>query len=92
MNRTEFREAVDRHGEDLSTWPLPEAGAASLLLANEPEARSILDEARAMRAALAPRAAVRAPAGLTDRILQAAFGDAPATAKHSPRSKATAFL
>ena len=79
MNRSELREAVDRHGEDLSTWPLSERLSAIQLLADEPDARSILDDARAMRALIAGHASIRAPAGLADRIVRTALGDSMAT-------------
>lgn len=86
MNRIEFRDAVDRHGEDLSTWPLSERSEAIQLLASEPAARSVIDEARALRAAIADKVGIRAPAGLADRIVRAALGDAPATAARVRRA------
>lgn len=81
MNRIEFRDAVDRHGEDLSTWPLSERSEAIQLLASEPAARSIIDEARALRVAMTGQGAIRAPAGLADRIVRAALGDATVTTR-----------
>jgi hypothetical protein len=79
MNRSELRDAVDRHGEDLSTWPLSERHEAIQLLASEPDARCVLDEARAMRALIAGHPSIRAPAGLADRIVRAALCDTPPT-------------
>lgn len=78
MNRIEFRDAVDRYGEDLSTWPLSERSEAIQLLASEPAARSVIDEARALRAAIVGQTGIHAPVGLADRIVRAALGDAPA--------------
>lgn len=92
MNRIEFRDAVDRHGEDLSAWPVSERSEAIQLLASEPAARSILDDARSLRAAIAAQANIRAPAGLADRIVRAALGDVPGAAKRGRRSKASASL
>ncbi len=86
MNRSELRDAVDRHGEDLSTWPLSERSEAIQLLASEPAARSVIDEARALRAAITEPSAIRAPAGLADRILQAALGDPPPIVARSRRA------
>ena len=86
MNRIEFRDAVDRHGEDLSTWPLSERSEAIQLLASEPAARSIIDEARALRVAITGQGVIRAPAGLADRIVRAALRDAPAAAERAPRA------
>lgn len=80
MNRNELRDAVDRHGEDLSTWPLSERHGAIQLLANDPDARCVLDEARAMRALIAGHASIRAPVGLADRIVRAALCDTAPTA------------
>lgn len=85
MKRSELREAVDRHGEDLSTWPLSERHEAIALLANDPDARSVLDEVRAMRALIAGQAPIRAPVGLADRIVKAAIGgSAPTTTRARP--------
>jgi len=73
LNLADFQDLLDRLGEDISTWPVPQQqAAASLLEASEP-ARALLQEAKLMRQALAAPP-VRAPAGLTDRIMQAVRG------------------
>jgi hypothetical protein len=74
MNRSEFRDAIDRHGEDLSAWPAADRDGALALLTREPASRCHLDEAVALRRALRDRPAIRAPAGLADRIVRAALG------------------
>jgi hypothetical protein len=69
MTLADFQDLLDRQGEDLSLWPQPQQQAAALLLESSEQARAALDEARQLRQALgAPP--VRAPAGLTDRIMQ----------------------
>lgn len=71
MDVTEFEELIDRLGEDLSLWPDDRRLPADELLARSPAAQALLDEARALRHALAAPP-VRAPAGLADRIIAAA--------------------
>jgi hypothetical protein len=71
MDVTEFEDLIDRLGEDMSCWPDAERRAAAILLASSLEARALMEEVRALRAALAAPA-VRAPAGLVDRIVAAA--------------------
>jgi len=71
MNAKEFEDLIDRQGEDMSAWPAAQRQAAECLLATSPEAQAVLDEARALRAALAAPA-VRAPPGLAERISAAA--------------------
>lgn len=77
MNCSEFQDAIGRLGEDLATWPLADRDGALALLAEEPGARALLDEAAKLRTALLARPAIRAPAGLADRIVRAAL--APGT-------------
>lgn len=69
MTLADFQDLLDRQGEDLSLWPTPQQQAAALLLETSEPARAALEEARQMRQALAAPP-VRAPAGLTDRIMQ----------------------
>jgi hypothetical protein len=71
MDVTEFEELIDRLGEDLSRWPDDRRLPALDLLAQSSAAQTLLDEARTLRNALAAPA-VRAPAGLADRIVAAA--------------------
>lgn len=78
MDVTEFEELIDRLGEDLSLWPDDWRLPAEELLARSSAAQALLEEARAVRHALAAPP-VRAPAGLADRIVAAAVqmkGDA----------------
>lgn len=86
MNRSGFQDAIDRLGEDLATWPLPERRAALHLLAREPDLRARLDDAAVLRAALLDQAPIRAPAGLADRIVEAALGPGAANAAHPRRA------
>ena len=71
MDVTEFEELIDRLGEDLSLWPDDRRLPADELLARSSAAQAMLEEARALRRALAAPPA-RAPAGLADRIVAAA--------------------
>jgi hypothetical protein len=68
MDVTEFEALLDGLGEDLSQWPDPQREAALGLLSQSSAARALLAEANILRTALA-RPAVRAPAGLADRII-----------------------
>lgn len=71
MDVREFEDLIDRLGEDISCWPDGQRQAAVELLASSPEARALLEQARALRQALSAPA-VRAPAGLANRIVAAA--------------------
>ena len=71
MDVTEFEELIDRLGEDLSVWPDDRRLPAEELLTRSSAAQALLDEARALRRALAAPP-VRAPGGLADRIVAAA--------------------
>ena len=71
MDVTEFEELIDRLGEDLSLWPDDRRLPAEELLARSSAAQAVLEEARALRGALAAPP-VRAPKGLADRIVAAA--------------------
>ena len=68
MDVREFGDLVDRLGEDFSRWPDAQRLAAIDLLATSATAQALLEEARALRSALAAPI-VRAPAGLADRIV-----------------------
>ncbi|MGY3534071.1 hypothetical protein [Bradyrhizobium sp. USDA 4452] len=71
MDVATFEDLIDRLGEDLSRWPDDQRLAAVQLLASSAEARSLYEQASAVRRALtAPP--VRAPKGLVDRIVTAA--------------------
>ncbi|TCU59314.1 hypothetical protein EDE08_1287 [Bradyrhizobium sp. R2.2-H] len=71
MDVTEFEELIDRLGEDVSLWPGDRRLAAEELLSRSSAAQALLEQARALRLALAAPP-VRAPAGLADRIVAAA--------------------
>jgi hypothetical protein len=71
MDVTEFEELIDRLGEDLSLWPDDRRLPAEELVARSAAAQALLEEARALRQALAAPP-VRAPTGLADRIVAAA--------------------
>lgn len=71
MDVATFEDLIDRLGEDLSRWPDDQRLAAGQLLASSAEARTLYEQASAVRRALtAPP--VRAPKGLVDRIVTAA--------------------
>jgi hypothetical protein len=69
MQLDEFEDLLDRHGDDLATWPAPSREAASALLKVSPDARELLDDARSMRAMFDRQATVSAPPALASRIL-----------------------
>jgi hypothetical protein len=71
MDVTEFEELIDRLGEDLSLWPDDRRLPAEELLSRSSAAQALLEQARALRLALAAPP-VRAPTGLADRIVAAA--------------------
>jgi hypothetical protein len=68
MNVADFEDLLDRLGDEMSAWPAPLQQSATDLLRSSDQARLLLEEARRLRQTLtAP--AVRAPAGLSDRIM-----------------------
>ncbi len=71
MDVATFEDLIDRLGEDLSRWPDDQRLAAVQLLASSPEARTLYEQASAVRRAMAAPP-VRAPRGLVDRIVTAA--------------------
>ncbi|WP_347336301.1 hypothetical protein [Bradyrhizobium viridifuturi] len=71
MDVATFEDLIDRLGEDLSRWPDDQRLAAVQLLASSAEARTLYEQASAVRRALAAPP-VRAPKGLVDRIVTAA--------------------
>lgn len=77
MNRSELQDAIDRHGDDLSAWPLADRERAQALLTRDPASLALLDEASALRAALRDQPAICAPVGLADRIVRAALDSTP---------------
>ena len=86
MNRSELQDAIDRHGEDLTAWPLADRESARHLLAREPESRSLFENAAAMRTALHAQPVIRAPASLADRIVRAALTSSPAPTSEARRA------
>jgi hypothetical protein len=83
MNIADFEDLLDRLGDDIPSWPVPLQEAADLLLRSSEDARRLLDESRQLRRALSGPP-VRATAGLTERILQAARGPDTAGDSDSP--------
>ncbi|WP_363323422.1 hypothetical protein [uncultured Bradyrhizobium sp.] len=71
MDVATFEDLIDRLGEDLSRWPDDQRLAAVQLLASSAEARTLYEQASAVRRALTVPP-VRAPKGLLDRIVTAA--------------------
>jgi hypothetical protein len=78
MNVTEFEDCLDRFGSDLSDWPGREREAGQALLAHSTEARYLLAESALLADALSTPA-IRAPAGLADRIVLQAVKSKPIT-------------
>lgn len=85
MMLSQFQDLVDRLGAEPEQWPAAERADATALLASSQPARQILDEARALKAALTGPA-IAAPAGLSHRILEAALGAKPAAKAERHRS------
>jgi len=79
----QFEDALDEYGADLAAWPPDLADAANRLLASDAEARDILEDERTISAAFA--APVRAPAGLSNRILEEALAEPQARNRAAPR-------
>lgn len=69
MKIADFEDLLGRLGEDMSSWPAPQQQAAADFLRSSAEARSALAQARLLRQALSAPA-IRAEAGLTERIMQ----------------------
>ena len=89
MTIVEFEDLLDRLGDDLSQWPLPQQAAARELLSESEAARRLLQEAEALRRLMARPAA--APPGLRDAIFtqtirQPAAADRPPAARIVSRS------
>ena len=82
MNVGEFEDLIDRLGDDLSTWPEGARLLAQLLLSSSPDAQKLLREAQALRQALS-KPALSAPAGLADRIVNAAHKSTGPAASNS---------
>lgn len=76
MNIDRFQALVDRHGEDIATWPLADRGGACALLLADSAAVAVLERARSFRFAFEGAAKIRAPRDLADRIFARAFGPA----------------
>jgi hypothetical protein len=96
MKVADFEDLLERLGDDMSAWPAPLQRSAADLLRSSDEARLLLEEARRLRRALcAPP--VRAPAGLTDRIMLSIPRTDPEPAARPapplrPRNSAPAWL
>lgn len=72
MTINKFQTMLDEHGAIIKLWPLKELWKARMLLVVSSEARKRLATAKTIHRHLTKP--VRAPAGLSDRILQAALG------------------
>jgi hypothetical protein len=84
MNIADFEDLLDRLGEDISGWPVPQQQAAAEFLQSSAEARVALAQAKLLRQALSAPP-VRSGAGLTERIMRAARqGDAATPAESVP--------
>jgi hypothetical protein len=94
MKLEEFEDLLDRFGEDLTVWPASARKAGRELLRNSGDARRIMQEARALRQAMAAAEPVRAPAGLADRIVAEAMHARPVArpVTRAPLRRAMAWL
>jgi hypothetical protein len=81
MTLPQFQDLVDRLGAEVEQWPVAERTNAEALLASSAPARKILDDARALKAALSGPS-TPAPAGLAQRIVDAAL-----TGETAPKGK-----
>ena len=72
MDIAEFEDFLDRHGDDISGWPVAQQHSAAALLLESSEARDLLREAQTMRGLLSS-APIRAPKGLADRVVTQAL-------------------
>lgn len=79
---------AEAYGGDLRRWPADQRAFAESLIAADPAARALLDEAAALDALLDASPSVAPSADLTARVLRAAPG---ARAKSRPR-RAVWFL
>ena len=74
MTLPQFQDLVDRLGAEPDQWPAPDRADAEALLARSAPAQKILEDARALKAALSGPA-TPAPAGLAQRIVDAALAN-----------------
>ena len=88
MTYERFEHLADAYGGDLRRWPADQRAFAESLVAADPAARVLLDEAAALDALLDASPSVAPSADLTARVLRAAPG---ARAKSRPR-RAVWFL
>ena len=88
MTYERFEHRADAYGGDLRRWPADQRAFAESLVAADPAARVLLDEAAALDALLDASPSVAPSADLTARVLRAAPG---ARAKSRPR-RAVWFL
>ncbi|PTW59334.1 hypothetical protein C8N35_10747 [Breoghania corrubedonensis] len=75
MKLEEFEDRLDQFGPEIGAWPQDAAGAAETLLAESADARQLLDEARGLDRLFAATPAIKAPAGLADRIVTRAMSE-----------------
>ena len=88
MKAERLQALADAYGADLRRWPADQRAFAESLVAADPAARVLLDEAAALDALLDASPSVAPSADLTARVLRAAPG---ARAKSRPR-RAVWFL
>jgi hypothetical protein len=72
MTVDRIQDLADRHGGELSHWPLAEAGAARIFLAVSPEARIILARASRLDRVLRTARSHSVAVNLRERLLAAA--------------------
>lgn len=69
MRIEEFEDLLDRHGEDLSAWPVPDRDSGLALLRTSQEARDLVEEARSLRHAFGADSLPPAPPDLAHRVI-----------------------
>ena len=77
MTMTQLQSVIDTHGADLNRWPADLRSEAAALIANQPEARALLEAALTLDAALRKSSDAKAPTGLADRIVAEALRRRP---------------
>jgi hypothetical protein len=70
MRIEEFEDLLDRHGEDVSAWPVSDRDSGLALLCTSQAARDLVEEARSLRRAFATDSRPLAvPSDLADRVI-----------------------
>jgi hypothetical protein len=82
----QFQDLLDRLGPETDQWPARDRADAEALLARSAPAQQILEDARMLKAALSGPA-TPAPAGLAQRIIDAALTETSVPEKAGDRQR-----